>query len=398
MPASFREGDQLHLDSAGQFDPYEQSPDYEARLATVAAIRAKQPVAATSHGWFISSYAGVASALRQPDTFSGVFEDTTGVPLDEVQITALREPHHGRIRRVINSAIAPHKTLPLEPYIRDLARGLMTDVVATARRSGSVELNHAYVDPIPSRVIARALGLPEHDHERFQTWSDDMVSDYAATPSAEFVAYLDDQVAMRRRAPHRPDDVITRLMETEVDRERLSDVAVRTHTMFLIAAGNETTRNLIANTLLRLARHPDLYASVRHDRSLIVPLLEESLRLDAPVQIAGRAVWNDTEIEGCPMHAGDRAVLSYTGANRDPDAFPEPDELRLDRPRVRDHVSFGIGPRICPGASLARLEARVAIEEFADAVPQFELIPEYRFVPKPVFWAWGPQRLDVVID
>jgi cytochrome P450 len=127
-------------------------------------------------------------------------------------------------------------------------------------------------------------------------------------------------------------------------------------------------------------------------------LLEESLRLDAPVQIAGRAVWNDTEIEGCPMHAGERAVLSYAGANRDPDAFPDPDELRLDRPRLRDHVSFGIGPRICPGASLARLEARVAIEEFAEIVPKFELVPDFQFVPKPVFWAWGPKRLDVVLD
>jgi cytochrome P450 len=246
-------------------------------------------------------------------------------------------------------------------------------------------------------VIARALGLPEDDHERFQAWSDDMVSDYAATPSAEFVAYLDDQVARRRRATQRPDDVITRLMDTEVDGERLSDVAVRTHTMFLIAAGNETTRNLIANTLLRLARHPDLFASIRRDRGLVVPLLEESLRLDAPVQIAGRAVWNDVDIEGCPLRAGDRAVLSYAGANRDPDAFVDADELRLDRPRVRDHVSFGIGPRICPGASLARLEARVAIEEFAATVAAFELVPDYRCVPKPVFWAWGPQRLDAVI-
>jgi cytochrome P450 len=388
----------LQLESTDGFDPYQQSPDYEKRLATIAAMRTTQPVADTPHGWFISSYAGVASALRQPDTFSGVFEDTTGVPPDEVQVTALREPQHGRIRRVINSAIAPHKTMPLEPYIRDLARSLLSDVIATARRDGSVELNHSYVDPIPSRVIARALGLPEDDHERFQIWSDDMVTDYAATPSAEFVAYLDEHVKMRRQSAQPPDDVMTRLMSTEVDGERLSDVAVRTHTMFLIAAGNETTRNLIANTLLRLARHPDLYADIRRDRELVAPLLEESLRLDAPVQIAGRAVWNDTEIEGCPMHAGERAVLSYAGANRDPDAFPDPDELRLDRPRLRDHVSFGIGPRICPGASLARLEARVAIEEFVEVVPKFELVPDFQFVPKPVFWAWGPKRLDVVLD
>ena len=386
------------LRDIAEFDPYDQSPDYATRLAAVAALRENEPVAPTSHGWFISSYAGVAAALRQPETFSGVFEDTNDVPVDEIQVTALREPHHGRIRRVINSAIAPHKTMPLEPYIRELARSLLIHVVDIASRNGSVDLNGAYVDPIPSRVIARALGLPEDDHVRFQEWSDDMVSDYAATPSAEFVAYIDEQVAWRRRAANPPEDVMTRLMDTEVDGERLSDVAVRTHTMFLIAAGNETTRNLIANTFLRLARQPDLYADVRKNRALAAPLLEESLRLDAPVQIAGRAVWNDTEIEGCPMRAGDRAVLSYTAANRDPEAFTEPDELRLDRPRLRDHLSFGIGPRICPGASLARLEARVAIEEFVALVPQFALVPEYHFEPKPVFWAWGPKRLDISIS
>jgi cytochrome P450 len=136
---------------------------------------------------------------------------------------------------------------------------------------------------------------------------------------------------------------------------------------------------------------------LRADRGLLSAYLEESLRLDAPVQFAGRAVWDDIAIEGCALHAGDRAVLSYTGANRDPLFFEDPDALRLDRPRLRDHVSFGIGPRICPGASLARLEARVAVEEFLDAVPSFALVPDHRFEPKPVFWAWGPARLDVRI-
>jgi cytochrome P450 len=380
------------------FDPYQQPSDYDERLRLVGALRESQPVAPTEHGWFISSYAGVSSALRNPETFSGVFADTTGVPHDELQITALREPHHGRVRRVINGAIAPHKTQPLEPYIRDLARGLLGAALDEAAANGSVELNAAFVDPLPSRVIARALGLPEDDHERFQVWSDDMVSDYAATPSDEFVAYLDAQVASRRHAASPPDDVLTRLMKTEVEGEFLSDVAVRTHTMFLIAAGNETTRNLIANTLHRLAKDPALYARIRADRELVSPLLEESLRLEPPVQIAGRAIWNDTEIEGCPLRSGERAVLSYAAANRDPSAFTEPDDLRLDRPNQRDHVSFGIGPRICPGATLARLEARIAIQEFVDTVPGFSLVPDFRFVPKPVFWAWGPSRLDVRIE
>lgn len=380
------------------FDPYQQSSDYATRLRTVAALRDAKPVATTTQGWFISSYAGVAAALRAPETFSGVFADTTDVPPDELQVTALREPQHSRVRRVINSAIAPHKTMSLEPYIRDLARELLDTVVETARFDGSVELNTAYVDPIPSRVIARALGLPEDDHERFKQWSDDMVTDYAATPSAKFVAYLDEQVALRRGSVDPPDDVMTRLMNTDVDGERLSDVSVRTHTMFLIAAGNETTRNLIGNTLLRLAGDPKLYADIRKFPALVAPLLEESLRLDPPVQFAGRAVWNDTVIDGCPLRAGDRAVLSYTGANRDPAAFVDPDQLRLDRPRLRDHVSFGLGPRVCPGASLARLEARVAIEEFAARVPSLALAAGYSFEPKPVFWAWGPQRLDVMFN
>ena len=167
--------------------------------------------------------------------------------------------------------------------------------------------------------------------------------------------------------------------------------------MNLIIAGNETTRNLIGNCLYTLATSPELYGRVRGDRGLIPNVVEESLRLDAPVQVLGRAVVVDTAIEGCPLKKGDRVVFGLASANRDERVHDDPDEFRLDRPRQRDHVAFGAGPHICPGASLARLETVATLEAFCERVVAFRLIDNFEPEPNPVFWAHGHRRLPAVL-
>ena len=194
-----------------------------------------------------------------------------------------------------------------------------------------------------------------------------------------------------------PDDVITRFINTDVDGEYLSDQAIRTQTMFLIVAGNETTRNLIGNCLYVLATRPDLFEQVRAERDRIAPFVEESLRLDAPVQVLARAVLDETEIEGCPLHAGDRVVFGLASANRDEAAYDDPTEFRLDRARMRDHLAFGAGPHVCPGASLARLEAAAVIEELCERVRAVRLADDYVPDPNPVFWANGHRSLPAVL-
>ncbi len=195
-----------------------------------------------------------------------------------------------------------------------------------------------------------------------------------------------------------PDDVVTRFLDTDIDGEYLSDRAVRTQIMFLIVAGNETTRNLIGNCLYVLATRPDLFAQLKDDSRLIAPYVEESLRLDAPVQVLGRSVLADTNIEGCPLHQGDRVVFGLASANRDETVYDDPTQFRLDRARMREHLAFGGGPHVCPGASLARLEALAVLEEFCVRVRALRLSDDYEPDTNPVFWANGHRSLPVVLE
>jgi cytochrome P450 len=240
--------------------------------------------------------------------------------------------------------------------------------------------------------------------DRFRTWSDELLEAQNAGGSGalsdahpEFARFVQGLIDDRRADPDPPDDVVTRFINTDVDGEFLSDRAIRTQTMFLIVAGNETTRNLIGNCLFVLASRPDLFTTLRGDRSLIGPFVEESLRLDSPVQVLARAVLGETEIEGCPLHAGDRVVFGLASANRDERAHTDPTEFRLDRPRSRDHLAFGAGPHVCPGASLARLEAAAVLDELCGRVEAIRLADDFTPEPNPVFWAHGHRSLRVVL-
>jgi hypothetical protein len=191
--------------------------------------------------------------------------------------------------------------------------------------------------------------------------------------------------------------MITRLLAAEVDGERLSRRAVLTQTIFLIVAGNETTRNLIGNLLYRLAVDAELFAQVHANRALVPALVEESLRIDSPVQLLARTCTRDIEIGGARIRRGDRVLYSIASANRDERVYPDADEFRLDRERPRDHVAFGAGPHICPGAFLARMEAQVAVETLLARVSGMSLAPGYALDLNPVFWANGPRTLRVVL-
>jgi cytochrome P450 len=201
----------------------------------------------------------------------------------------------------------------------------------------------------------------------------------------------------RRAMADPPDDVVTRFINTDVDGEYLSDRAVRTQIMFLIVAGNETTRNLIGNCLYVLATRPDLLAAIQEDPARIPAFVEESLRLDAPVQVLARAVLAETEIEGHRLCEGDRVVFGVASANRDEAVYGDPTEFRLDRARMREHLAFGSGPHVCPGASLARLEAIAVVESLAPRVRAIRLADDYAPDPNPVFWANGHRSLRVVV-
>jgi cytochrome P450 len=383
-----------------QFDPY--TTGSEERYAAMAAIRAGSGIVETAAGHYVATAAGVLDGLKHVEHFVGSFQDVSTLPDDQVPLPAVPEPRHGKIRRVVNTVVAPHRTMPIEPFVRDLARTLLTDTLAAE----PIDLVAGYVDPIPSAVIAHVLGVPVQDRHLFQRWSDELLTNQqeATVPGTlsdyhpEFADYLQGHIDQRRRMADPPDDVITRFLVTDVDGELLSDDAIRTQVLLLIVAGNETTRNMLGNMLHTLALDPELYRRVRADRALVPIVVEESLRHDSPVQVLARAVLSDTTITGCPVGPGDRVVFGLASANRDECVHADPDAFRVDRPKPRDHLAFGAGPHVCPGASLARMEGVVALDVFCDAVAAFHPVDGFVPEPNPVFWALGHRSLPVVVE
>jgi cytochrome P450 len=384
------------------FDPFEARSDIPHELFT--QLRAGCPVARTPTGWYLARQDDVLEATKQVDTFVSSFrEPGVVVPEDEKLISEIAEPRHGRIRKIINAAVAHHRSMRAEPFVRELCHEYLAPVLAR----GHGELVREFVAPVPINVIAYLIGVPRTDWAMFRTWSDDVVEGTYPTKNRtergeglagghpEFAAYIDAHIAERRRTGERPDDLVSKLIETEFDGQRLTDIEIRTQLVFLVISGNETTRHLIANLLHRVVSDPDLLARLRDDRSLIERAVEESLRIDPPIHLLLRNVERETDVFGEHMCPGQKIAFGLASANRDERYYDGPDEFRLDRANWREHVAFGGGPHVCPGASLARLEARVALDVFLDLVASAQFQPGYVWRKTPVFWANGPAELPV---
>lgn len=376
----------------------------------LADLRAACPVSRTASGaYFLARYDDVLAATRNVDTFQASFRAPGVVVAPEEQlISEISEPRHGKIRRIINSAIAQHRIGRVEPFVRRLCNELLDRLIARGRG----DLVAEYVTPIPASVIAHLLGVDPDDHARFAEWSDIVVQSTYATlnrredgvegeglagVAPEFAAYIDAMIAERKASPDPPDDFVTRLVNTSVDGERLTDLEMRTQLAFLLVSGNETTRHLIGNMLETVCTEPALFERLRAERGLVPTVVEESLRHDPPIHVLMRDCLRDVAIDGVTIPAGAKVAFGLASANRDTGTYDDPDQFRLDRPSARDHLAFGGGPHVCPGASLARLEGRIALEVFLDRVDDAHVDEEYRREPVPVFWANGPKHLPVTL-
>ncbi len=367
-------------------------------------LRQQCPVTRTAAGpWYLARYDDVLAATKDIEHFQASFREPGVVVPDEEQlINEIPEPRHGHVRRIINSAIAQHRIGRVEPFCADLCHQLLDGLLAA---DGPVDLVTDYVTPIPSSVIAHLLGAPPEDFALWSTWSDEVVQGTYPTKNRtergegfagahpEFATYVDDLVADRRAAPR--DDFVTRLLQTEVDGRRLTDLEARTQLVFLFISGNETTRHLIANLLWTLASRPDLTAALAADRELVPVAVEESLRHDPPIQFLMRNCIEAAELHGAEIAPADKVAFGLASANRDATRFDDPHEFRLDRADARGHLAFGGGPHVCPGSSLARLEARIAVDVLLDRVTAMAPTEPGRYEPVPVFWAHGPAHLLV---
>lgn len=294
-------------------------------------------------------------------------------------------PLHTWTRRLVLPTMSPARVAEYEIYTRDLCRTLIDGFVDR----GEVDAAADYAQQIPVRVIAHILGVPESMSATFTEWVRDVL-EFAHDEERRMrgiqglLAYLTE--ALDERIAEPKDDFISELLASEHDGQPVDRSLVMGMCALLLIAGIDTTWSSIGSSMWHLASHPDdRRRLLGADKDLWSTAIEELLRAYSPVTM-GRRLSHDVEYKGCPMKAGDRVLMNFPAANRDPEVFPEPDRVMLDREHNR-HVAFGAGIHRCAGSNLARMELRVALEEWLARIPEFELAD-----PALVTWAGGQVR------
>jgi cytochrome P450 len=360
------------LAPAVQDDPY----PYYAELRRNTPVAWVEPLQC----WAVSRYQDVDYAIKHPQLFSSAkwLGQSLGDlnPMPEIPwMLETDPPDHTRLRKLVNKAFTPRMVSLLEPRIRGIARQLL----APLQQKKDFDFVRELSGPLPVIVIAEMLGIePEHRVD-FKRWSDNVVR-ASNRPTAEaeraeiqqsnseMRAYLTDAIERRRREPR--EDLLTALVRAEEERQMLTADEVLAMTLLILLAGNETTTNLLGNTVLTLLAHPADLAAVRADRALVPALIEEVLRYDSPIQVVFRRMTQDVQLSGTTLAEGSAVFLLLGSANRDDRKFPDPDHFDLRRNR-RDHVAFGYGIHYCLGAELARLEAKMTLETLLFECPAF---------------------------
>jgi len=359
--------------------------------------------------WHVYGYREAQCILADPCTFSS----HTGrlVPeaeeFSEGSLTQLDPTRHTKLRKLVNQAFTPRVVAGLEPRIRTIATELI-DAADTER----IDLVADFAYPLPVTVIAELLGVPSSDRELFHRWVDNMFlrsNDFSLRDRTEgqerdfeeslrqvreMSAYVAEHAARRRREPR--DDLLTRLVEAEVDGIRLTDREVVNFANLLLIAGHITTTMLVGNTVMCLDAHPQARARVDADRSLVPAAIEESLRLLTPFPVLGRVTNTETELAGQSIGTDELLMVWVAAANRDPAQFAQPQEFDIARD-PNPHLAFGRGIHFCVGAPLARLEGRVATNLLLDRYPRLRCDPEDPPVFLPTPNMVGAQKLPLLL-
>jgi len=300
-------------------------------------------------------------------------------------------PFHQDARRLLLPPFSPKAIAAWEPMARETCRELLDGIEADVRAGQDVtDAAVTYTQHIPVRVIAKMLDLPEEDGDKFRVFIHRILETPGQhtdiDPGETLVAYLTEKIRDRREGGRRGDDLISYLLDvTDDDGHRLSDEHIFGTIALLLIAGIDTTWSAIGASLWHLAQHPEDRRRWVEDPGVRQFAVEELLRFYAPVTMA-RLVAEDTEIGGCPVSKEDWVLLPFPAYNRDPEAVERADEFVIDRARNR-HSSFGLGIHRCLGSNLARMELTIAIEEWMERFPEFELSD-----PPTVRWSTGQVR------
>jgi cytochrome P450 len=366
------------------FDPFSYETQ-EDPFPSYERLRDEAPVwRSPEHGFFaISRHADVLEALRDTELFSNrhgmVLESGFEENADRVfSLLAMDPPRHDRVRALVSRGFTPRRMAALEPYVRALANARIDEFAS----SGRCDFIGDYAAQIPMNVISEMLGVPESDREPLRALADQVlhreegsaeVPAAALGASAEMGAYFADWVSDSRRRDR--DDLAGTILRAEVDGKRLSAEELIGFLFLLVIAGSETTRNLLGNAVYWLSRNPSERERVLADPALISAWVEETLRYDSPTQAVARLITRDAHFAGGSLCEGEKALLLLGSANRDARAFDDADVFRIGRDTTAS-LAFGRATHFCLGANLARLEARVCLEELLRKLPRYQVSGE----------------------
>jgi len=388
-------------DWATDFDIFD--PDYVRDPAPVwEELRGRCPVAHTTRwggSWLPTRYEDLQKMVKMVPALSSRSAVVVPPPpeLREVLVAEAKKygsenppitadpPEHMPYRRLILPFFSPHAVEAHIPYTRDLCNRLIDGFAGKGRADAAAD----YAQQITPRVIAHVLGIDPARAGDFVAWVRGLLEFGQTQPELRIEyrgvirEFFQEMVDERRARPR--DDAISTLIEAEIDGEKLEDYKIVGVCFLLLVAGIDTTWSSISSSLLHFATHPEDRARMLAEPELLPAAVEEMLRFYSPVTM-GRKVMEPVSVGGVEMRPGERVLLNFPGANRDPAAFERPDEVVLDRKRNR-HIAFGLGIHRCAGSNLARMEMQVALRVWFDRIGDFELAD-----PEAVTWAGGQVR------
>jgi cytochrome P450 len=339
--------------------------------------------------WVVTRY----HDLRQVSLNQVIFSSAQGtnirdvgpesLPMIQSIMLNMDPPQHVKYRRLVQKGFTPRRVKMLESRIRDLC----TQIIDRVAGRGECEFVGDLAAELPLQVICEMVGVPLEDRHLIYDLSNRLIGfddpDFQTTEedgkvaAAEMYAYA--QGLFEKREANPGDDVVSRLVDAEVDGARLTPHEFNSFFLLLMVAGNETTRTAASHGMHLLVRHPEQRQRLLDDPSLIPSAVEEIVRFEPPVMYFRRTATRDTELRDVEIRAGEKVTIWYTSANRDEDVFPHPDTFDITR-SPNEHLGFGIGEHYCLGANLARLELKVIFEELLRRLPDIELTDEPRML------------------
>jgi cytochrome P450 len=349
--------------------------------------------------WDVFRYEDVHRILKDPAAFSS--RRALAVKGRETILT-MDPPRHTQMRALVNKAFTPKVISGLSPHIASIANELLDPV----QNGGTMDTVHDLAVPLPVIVIAELLGVPPHDRKLFKEWSDILVkgpdenTDEAFNQviaekeqaTTELNDYFVKIIEQRRKEPK--DDLISLLLAADIDGQKLNEYEVVGFSILLLAAGNETTTNLITNAVRRLTEDPGLQQKLREDSQLVPAFIEEVLRFYPPIQAIGRVATENVEVGGIHIKAGDQVVSWVASANRDESKFTDPEAFIADR-KPNAHLAFGFGIHFCLGAPLARLEGQIVTQTLLQRMQDIEFATgsELSYIQSP--FVYGVKQFPV---